>query len=130
MDADVYESNFCPVTTLSANNTFLTPTGPTLLIVRHLTLLIVSTHCEARDPAPGRFPSTHLTKCCLSICGGGPRSRTANVYHEGPDLQSGDAHALASRPPKPGVRDRTRTCMMGICNPLPRHSATHVHTFV
>ena len=32
--------------------------------------------------------------------GGGPRSRTANVYHEGPDLQSGDAHALASRPPK------------------------------
>ena len=34
------------------------------------------------------------------MSGGGPRSRTANVYHEGPDLQSGDAHALASRPPK------------------------------
>jgi hypothetical protein len=29
MDADVYESNFCPVTALSADNTFLTPTGPT-----------------------------------------------------------------------------------------------------
>jgi hypothetical protein len=35
--------------------------------------------------------------------GGGPRSRTANVYHEGPDLQSGDAHALASRPPNFGT---------------------------
>ena len=29
MDTDVYESNFCPVTTLSADNTFRTPTGPT-----------------------------------------------------------------------------------------------------
>ena len=46
----------------SANNTFLTPTGPTLLIVRHFR--------EARDLAPGRFPSTHITKCCLSILGG------------------------------------------------------------
>ena len=67
MDTDVYESNFCPVTTLSADNTFRTPTGPTLLIVRHLTFLIVSTHCEAQDLALGRFPSTHLTECCLSI---------------------------------------------------------------
>ena len=50
--------SFCPVAALSADNTFLTPTGPTLLIVRHLAFLIVSTHCEARDPAPGRFPST------------------------------------------------------------------------
>lgn len=31
--------------------------------------------------------------------GGCPRIRTANVYHEGPDLQSGDAHAIASRHP-------------------------------
>ena len=54
MDTDVYESNFCPAAALSANNTFHTPTGPTLLIVRHLTFLIVSTHCEARgDPRVG-----------------------------------------------------------------------------
>ena len=59
--------SFCPVAAFSADNTFLTPTGPTLLIVRHLAFLIVSTHCEARDPALGRFPSTHITKCCLSI---------------------------------------------------------------
>ncbi len=32
--------------------------------------------------------------------GGGPRIRTANVYHGGPDLQSGAAHAIAARPPK------------------------------
>ena len=33
--------SFCPVAALSADNTFLTPTGPTLLIVRHA---ILSTH--------------------------------------------------------------------------------------
>ena len=43
------------------------------------------------------------TKFCyffVRLIGGCPRSRTANVYHEGPDLQSGDAHAIASRTPK------------------------------
>ena len=41
--------------------------------------------------------------------GGGPRIRTANVYHEGPDLQSGAAHAIAARPPKIGCPGRDRT---------------------
>ena len=36
--------------------------------------------------------------------GGGPRIRTANVYHGGPDLQSGAAHAIAARPPKLSYR--------------------------
>ena len=39
-----------------------------------------------------KFPEAYF-------CGGGPRIRTANVYHEGPDLQSGVAHAIATRPP-------------------------------
>ena len=30
--------NFCPSATLTANDTFQTPTGPTLLIVRHIHL--------------------------------------------------------------------------------------------
>lgn len=46
---------------LSANNTFQTPTGPTLLIVRHILSV------KPGKSLPGRFPSTHLTRCCLSI---------------------------------------------------------------
>ena len=72
--------SFCPVAAFSADNTFLTPTGPTLLIVRHLAFLIVSTHCEARDPAPGRFPSTHITKCCLSILASGEGFEPCKSY--------------------------------------------------
>ena len=62
-------SNFCPSTALAANNTFLTPTGPTLLIVRqsHLLELPMHTWLKPGKSLPGRFPSTHLTKCCLSI---------------------------------------------------------------
>ena len=36
--------------------------------------------------------------------GGCPRSRTANVYHEGPDLQSGAEHAISARHPKLFIR--------------------------
>ena len=34
------------------------------------------------------------------LFGGATWSWTKNVYHEGPDLQSGDAHAIASIAPK------------------------------
>ena len=64
MDANVYESNFCPSATLAANNTFPDPTGPTLLIVRHILSV------KPGKSLPGRFPSTNSTKYCLSILGG------------------------------------------------------------
>lgn len=41
--------------------------------------------------------------------GGCPRIRTANVYPEGPDLQSGAAHAIAARHPSSGAPCRIRT---------------------
>lgn len=40
----------------------------------------------------------HYTSGALR-CGGRPWSRTRNVYHAGPDLQSGGAHAIAPRRP-------------------------------
>ena len=51
--------NFCPVAAFSANNTFLTPTGPTYSRI--------VAFAKPGKSLPGRFPSTHLTKCCLSI---------------------------------------------------------------
>ena len=53
--------NYCPCCRFSADNTFLTPTGPTLLIVRHILSV------KPGKSLPGRFPSTHITKYCLSI---------------------------------------------------------------
>jgi hypothetical protein len=53
------DMNFCPSTALAANNTFLTPTGPTY---SRIVAFAKPTHSRM-----GRFPSTHLTECCLSI---------------------------------------------------------------
>jgi len=46
---------------ITANNTFHTPTGPTLLIVCHIAVMTAVAY--------GSYPSTHLTQYCLSISG-------------------------------------------------------------
>ena len=89
MDADVYESNFCPSATLAANNTFLTPTGPTLPIVRHLTFLIVSTHCEAQDDSWVGFRLLILLSVVLVFgIAYGNRTRLSELKAHGPHQKS------------------------------------------
>ena len=56
-DASFITSALLPA--LSANNTFLTPTGPTYF---RIVAFAKPTHSRM-----GRFSSTHLTECCLSI---------------------------------------------------------------
>ena len=74
--------NFCPCCRFSANNTFLTPTGPTLLIVRQdNSHRFTSTRIlKPGKSLPGRFSSTHITKCCLSYFGAPWQNRTAVTW--------------------------------------------------
>ena len=52
--------------------------------------------------------------CLLQKYGGATWSRTKNVYHEGTDLQSADAHAIASIAPylvdRRGIEPRLKAC--------------------
>ena len=92
MDTDVYESNFCPSATLAANNTFQTPTGPTLLIVRHIEQALNESRvfqCEAQDDSWVGFHLLILLSIVLVFgIAYGNRTRLSKLKAYGPHQKS------------------------------------------
>jgi hypothetical protein len=80
--------------------------------------------CRMNGPEGGSYEHLRLLTLVLSRLlddrrragdsGGCPRIRTANVYLWGPDLQSGAAHAIAARHPKPGAPSWSRTTYLQV----------------
>ena len=98
----MYDCNFCPPAALSADDTFLTPTGPTLPIVRQPPQMLL----KPGKSLPGRFPSTHLTKYHLSILV--PPMGLEPTHLSIPEPKSGAATNYA-KGAKYGARGRNRT---------------------
>ena len=82
---------------ITANNTFHTPTGPTLLIVCHIAVMTAVAY--------GSYPSTHLTKYCLSKRWRQPtyRSSVSTIYH----IRYSPSHFPICRPLYPLILEQT-----------------------
>ena len=104
---------------------FSYPTGPTLLIVRHLTFLIVSTHCEDRTEGTARFSSTILLTNILVFGGDGWIRTNARLREV---LQtSGFSHS----PTSPNLVDRRRIELLSMdCKTIVYPSITISPNFV